>query len=154
MRNRDFSSIGQRNSDWLVGLLQKRLQSNGKAKSNDTFGNVLYVDTDIFAKETLEAFIDLSLSDFNQTPYFTFYSLEDSDIVDTFAEVLVEGAVLYALSSQALLERGREFQMTDGGVTFNPPSVSELLNTQFSTLLQYHWEKLKTIKHRITEFKK
>lgn len=54
--------------------------------------------------------------------------------------------MLYALASQALLERGREFQTTDNGVTFNPPSISELLNTQYSVLLQHHWEKLKTIK--------
>jgi hypothetical protein len=151
--NKTLSNIGQRNLDWLVGLLKQRLQSSGKAKANDTHGNVIYVDVDIFAKETLETFIHLSLSDFNQVPYFTFFTMEDSKIVDTFADVLVEGAVLSALASKALIERGREFQIVDSGITFDPPTVSDLMNTQYSTLLGYHWEKLKTIKSRITEFK-
>lgn len=154
MKNEKLSSIGQRNLDWLIGMLKQRLQSSAKAKSADTNGNVIYVDTDIFAKETLEAFVNLSLSDFNQTPYFTSFSFEDSNVIDTFADILVEGAVLYCLSSKALVERGREFTFVDNGIMMDPPAVSDMLNTQFSTLLQYHWEKLKTIKNRITEFKK
>lgn len=152
--NRNLSSIGQRNLDWLVGLLQQRLQTKGKAKNIDNKGAVTYVDVDIFNRETLEAFVNLSLSDFNQVPYFTFFTLEDSSIVDTFAEVLVEGATLYALSSQALIERGREFTLGDNGIGFNPPQMSEMLNTQYCTLLNFHWEKLRAIKDRITEFKK
>ena len=66
--------------------------------------------------------------------------------METFAEVLVEGATLYALASQALLERGREFQMSDNGISFDPPNLSELLNTQYSILLVHHWDKLKLIK--------
>jgi hypothetical protein len=154
MRNKNFSSEGQRNSDMLVTLLRSRLHDNGKAKSNDAHGNVVYVDCDIYKKEMLEGFIELSVSNFNQVPYFTFFTLEDDTFVDCFAEVLVEGATLYALSSQALIERGREFQIVDKGITFDPPTVSEMLNTQYCTLLSHHWEKLKTIKNRITEFKK
>jgi hypothetical protein len=38
-----------------------------------------------------------------------------------------------------LIERGREFQINDNGVTFQPPGVSEILMTQYST--EYtHWE--------------
>ena len=146
MRNKNLSETAQQNSDVLVNLLQDRLRSSGKAKSIDTNGNTIYVDCDIYTKETLESFIDLSISEFNQTPYFTFYSLEDGKFVETFTEVLVEGATLYALSSQALIERGREFQITDSGLTFDPPNVSELLNTQYSVLLGHHWDKLKVIK--------
>lgn len=150
---KNLSSIGQANLNWLVSLLKQRLQSSGKAKSTDTNGNIIYVDMDIFARETLEAFIYLSLSDFNQVPSFTLFTLEDSDIIDTFAEVLVEGAVLSALASKSLIERGREFTIVDKGLTFEPPTVSELMNTQYSTLLRYHWEKLKAIKARINEFR-
>src|SRR5208337_3193762 len=108
----------------------------------------------IYSNDMLAGFIELSVSDFNQVPNFTYYTLDDDKFVDTFAEVLVEGATLYALSSQALLERGREFMMTDNGITFNPPSISEMLNTQYSTLLVYHWDKLKFIKSHIDKFKK
>lgn len=136
----------ERNTDKLVGLLKQRLQSAGKAKSLDEFGNTIYIDIDIYSRAMLRAFVELSISSFNQTPYFSFFTLDDSPFVDTFAEVLVEGATLYALSSQALIERGREFQLTDTGISFNPPSISEMLNTQFSTILVHHWDKLKVIK--------
>lgn len=149
-----MKDLTQTNLNKLVTLLKQRLQSGGgKAKTVDTNGNTIYVDTDIFSKESLEAFIQLSLSDFNQVPHFTFFTLEDSKVIDTFADVLVEGAVLSALASKALVERGREFQIVDNGITMEPPTISELLNTQYSTLLGFHWEKLKTIKARITEFK-
>lgn len=154
MRNKDLSSEGQRNSDRLINLLQDRLNDKGKAKSTDTQGNVIYIDCNIYSKSVLESFIDLSVSEFNQTPDFTDFTLETSRFVDCFAEVLVEGAVLYALSSQALIERGREFRITDSGVNFDPPAVSDMLNTQFSTLLGHHWNKLKHIKVNIGSFKR
>ncbi len=154
MRNQNFSSEGQRNSDSLVALLQNRLQSKGKSKSADANGNIVYIDHDIYAKEMLESFIDLSVSEFNQTPKFTSFTLENSRFVDCFTEILVEGATLYALSSQALLERGREFQLQDNGLTFNPPNISEMLSTQFNTMLNHHWEKLKYIKQDIDKFNK
>ncbi len=102
----------------------------------------------------LEAFIDLAVSEFNSTPDFTDFTLENSRFVDCFAEVIVEGATLYALSSKALIERGREFQITDSGLQMQPPAVSEMLNTQFSTLLAHHWDKLKHIKLHIKSFTK
>jgi hypothetical protein len=146
MRNKKLSDTAQTNSDTLVSFLQDRLRSSGKTKSSDTEGNTIYVDCDIYTKEVLESFIDLSISEFNQIPTFTYYSLEDSLFVETFTEVLVEGATLYALASQALIERGREFQILDNGISFDPPVVSELLNTQYSTLLSHHWKKLNVIK--------
>lgn len=154
MRNENLSSEGQRNLEWLVSLLKNRLQSSGKAKSHDQNGNVVYIDSDVYAPSMLETFVHLSISDFNQTPYFTFFTLENSRFVDCFTEVLVEGATLYALSSQALIERGREFQTIDNGIVFDPPTVSDILNTQYCTLLNHHWEKLKVIKDRIKDFDK
>src|SRR5208283_1552295 len=134
--------MSTKNSDKLILLLQNRLRSNGKAKSCDSFGNTIYVDCDIYTKEILDSFLELSVSNFNQFPIFTNFTLGDDKFVDTFAEVLVEGATLYALSSQALIERGREFSIQDGSIHFNPPTVSELLNTQYSTLLGHHFMKL------------
>lgn len=154
MKNQNISSEGIRNSNNLLALLKNRLQSNGKSQSRDKYNNIIYVDCDIYSNETLLSFIELALSEFNQTPHFTFYTLENSRFVDCFAEVLVEGATLYALSSKALIERGREFLIQDDGVHFAPPAVSDMLNTQFSTLLSHHWDKLKIIKASISEFDK
>lgn len=137
----------------LLKMLKMRLRSSGSTKQADSFGNDVYIDSDIYATEMLITFLEMSLSDFNSVPYFTFYSFEDSKIIETFAAVLVEGATLYALGSQALIERGREFAMTDNGLTFTPPSLAELLQTQYSQLCTSHYEKLKYIKLHWLDFK-
>lgn len=145
----DYSQNAIRNINKLLKSLKNRLNSAGKAKSTDGYGNVIYVDCDIFSVDMLVTFIATALWDFNQVPYFTFFTFEDANFVDQFGEVLVEGATLYSLASKALIERGREFTVTDNGVNFNPPTVSELLNTQYSTLLAHYWEKLKYIKNSL-----
>lgn len=145
----NYSQFAIKNINKLIKSLRNRLNSSGKAKSADSFGNVIYVDCDIFSVDMLTTFIATALWDFNQVPYFTFFDFDDSDFIEQFGEVLVEGATLYALASKSLIERGREFQITDNGLNFNPPTVSELMQTQYSTLLSHYWEKLKYIKNSL-----
>jgi hypothetical protein len=132
--------------------LKSILRSNYRSKSFDLNQNVVYIDADVFGNKLLNTFLDLSLSDFNQTPYFTFFTFNDEKFVNTFINVLVEGAILYALSSQALIERGREFVTTDNGIEVNPPNVSEMMQTQYHSLIHLHFEKLKLIKSSIRDF--
>jgi len=141
-----YSQCAIKNINKLMKSLRARLNSSGKSKSTDSYGNVVYVDCDIFSVDMLTTFLATALWDFNQVPFFTFFTFEEDYFVEQFGEILVEGATLYALASQALIERGREFQLTDNGVNFNPPTVSELLQTQYGTLLSNYWEKLKFIK--------
>ena len=138
-----------KNINKLIKSLRARLNSAGKAKSKDGYGNVIYVDCDIFSVEVLTTFIATALWEFNQIPYFTFFQFDDDNFVEQFGEILVEGATLYALASKALIERGREFQITDNSINFNPPTVSELLNTQYSGLLTAYIDKLKYIKNSL-----
>ena len=138
------------NLEKLKGYLRDRLGSKAKRQSIDGNQNVVYVDADIYSDETLENFLILSLSDFNQVPNFTNYSFDDDMFVTRFAAIFVEGATLYALASQALLERGREFTMTDAGVSFIPPSMAEMLNSQYALVLATYWEKLRLIKINLT----
>lgn len=145
----NYSQCATININKLIKSLKARLNSAGKAKSADAYGNTVYVDCDIFSISMLTTFLATALWDFNQVPYFTFFQFDDQDFVDQFGEILVEGATLYALSSKALIERGREFQITDNGLNFNPPTVSELMQTQYSTLLSHYWEKLKYIKNSL-----
>lgn len=132
----------------LMKLVKACLSSRGKQRSLDGYGNVFYLDTDIYSNNQLSMFLDLSLSEFNQTPYFTSFTWDDPDFITTFANILVEGAVLLCLASQSLIERGREFTFVDGyqSIEFNPPTISEMLQTQYSNLLGHHFEKLKLIK--------
>jgi hypothetical protein len=145
----NYSQCATKNINKLMKVLRARLNSAGKAKSTDSYGNVVYVDCDIFSVDMLTTFLASALWDFNQVPFFTFFTFDDDGFVDQFGEILVEGATLYSLASKALIERGREFQITDNGLNFNPPTVSELMTTQYSTLLSHYWEKLKYIKNSL-----
>jgi hypothetical protein len=142
----EYSQTAILNINKLIKSLKARLNSAGKAKSVDSFGNTIFVDCDIFSIDMLVTFLATALWDFNQVPFFTFFTFDDTNFVDQFGEILVEGATLYALASKALIERGREFSITDNGINFNPPTVSELMNTQYNTLLTHYWDKLKMIK--------
>lgn len=144
-----YSQHAIKNINKLIKSLKARLNSSGKAKSADAYGNVIYVDCDIFSIDMLTTFIATALWDFNQVPYFTFFDFDDTDFVEQFGEILVEGATLYSLASKALIERGREFQITDNGLNFNPPTVSELMMTEYNSLLAHYWEKLKYIKNSL-----
>ena len=145
----NYSQAAIKNINKLIKALKARLNSSGKAKSTDSYGNVIYVDCDIFSIEMLTTFLATALWDFNQVPYFTFFQFDDDNFVEQFGEILVEGATIYSLASKALIERGREFQITDNGLSFNPPTVSEMMNTQYSSLLTHYWEKLKMIKNSL-----
>lgn len=147
----NYSQIAISNINKLLKMLKNRLNSSGKSKQTIN-GNVSYVDCDIYSIDMLVTFLATALSDFNQTPYFTFITFDQTDYIDQFAEVLVEGATLYSLASMALIERGREFSLTDNGLNFTPPGVSELLETQYSTLLAHYWEKLKYIKNSLRPY--
>jgi hypothetical protein len=140
------------NINKLLPLLKARLRSSNHVASKDNNGNVVYTPCEIFSNDILSSFLSLALMDFNQVPSFTFFQFDDDRFVEQFGGILIEGATLYALSSQALIERGREFLIHDNGISFEPPTVSEMLNTQFSTLLEHHWRKLQLIKEHIKEF--
>jgi len=143
----NFSQLEINNINKLLKTLRARLNSRGKSKSKDAFGNITYVDCDIFSVDMLVTFLANSITLFNEIPHFTFFSFADTSFIDQFHDVIVEGAVIWAEASQALLERGNEMVITDNGVSFTPPSVSELLNTQFTTLVTLHQEKVKFIKN-------
>ena len=145
----NYSQTASRNINKLVKALRARLNSSGKSRSTDGYGNVIYVDCDIFSADMLTTFIAQSLSSFNEIPFFTFYTFDDTPAIDQFFNNIVEGATLTALASQALIERGREFTVTDNGVNFTPPSISEVLLTEYNSLLTNYYERLKYIKNSI-----
>jgi hypothetical protein len=142
----NYSQLAILNINKLMKTLRSRLNSRGKAKSQDKFGNVDYIDCDIFSVDMLVSFLVNSLSDFNQIPFFTFFTYEDTPIIDQFHDILVEGATLMGLASQALIERGREYVINDNGVSFTPPTMSEMLMTQYNSLLTNYYDKIKFIK--------
>jgi len=145
----DYSQAAIININKLLKALRARLNSRGKSRKTDAYGNPQYVTCDIYSVDTLVTFLASALWEFNEIPHFTSFTFDDNAFIDQFGQILVEFAALWAMASQALIERGREYQITDNGISFQPPTVSELLNTQYGTGLTHYWEKLKFIKNSL-----
>jgi hypothetical protein len=142
----NYSQNALRNINKVIKIIRARLKSAGKKRSFDQYGNPVFQDCDIFSIDQLATFAASSLTLFNEIPHFTLFTFEDTQIIDQFLDLVAQGGTIMALSSQALIERGREFNITDNGVGFTPPTVSEILNGQFGAELSNHMEKLKMIK--------
>jgi len=130
----------------LLAQLKCRLKNNAKAQILDEYGQKAYVDCPIFTDDELLCFLNGSLSEFNQTPHWTNFSYDSPVIYERNAHVVVEGAHIIALGAQMLIEAGREFTVSDNGVTMQPPPLSTTISTQFGALLTAHTERLKFIK--------
>ena len=142
----NYSQNAISNINNLLKALKARLNSSGKKKDRDSYGNVIYVDCDAFSVDMLVTFLVDSLSLFNEIPHFTTYTFEDSDFINQFFNIIVQGATILALASKQLIEKGREFNVTDNGVSFQPPTISEVMGSQYSAELTNYTEKLKIIK--------
>lgn len=142
-----FSQTAIVNLNKLIKGLKARLNSSGKSISYDQFGNKIYVDCDIFDPQSLVTFLTMSLSLFNQVPYFTAFTFDDTEIITIFFSILIQGATIYALASKALIEKGREFTVSDSGISFNPASLGDLISSQWNTELTNHTEMIKYLKN-------
>lgn len=142
----EYSQIAIKNINKLLKSLRMRLNSSGKSLAKDKFGNEIWVSCDIFSVDVLTTALATSLSQFNQVPYFTWFQFHDTDFIEQFLEILVQGAVIYCLASKSLIIRGSEWQFTDNSISFNPPTVSDLMMTQYSAEIARHNEFIKMIK--------
>jgi len=142
----DYSQRAIRNINKLIAMIKMRVANDAKAKIEDVWSNIVYVDCNIFSVSTITTAIATSITSFNQIPFFTFFTFEDTEFIEQFAEILVEGATYNLLAAQALLEQGKQFTINDQGASYTPPAVGEMLNTQYGGLLTHYWEKLKYIK--------
>ena len=136
----NFSEMAIHNINNLMKSLRYRLKNSGKSRTTDEYGNPVYKDCDIFQPDELVGFLVQSLSMFNEYPRFTTFSMENTEIIEQFHDILVQGATYLALGSQALIERGREFPINDNGVSMTPPTISEMLQTQYAKEMD-SWEK-------------
>lgn len=141
----DLSQADITNINRLMQILRIRLQSSGVRPTTDSDGNTIYENCNIFSIEEMYTFLCSSLSEFNNIPHFTDFAFSDDVVVD-FRDVIVEGAYIMALASKALIEKGREFIISDNGLSYQAPAVADLLNGQMSTLLGPYREKLKYLK--------
>jgi hypothetical protein len=118
------------NIDYLVSLLKERL----------------FVKSQVFTDKQFRTFLYQSLSSFNQTPTFTNYDFTDCTFVRIFADILVQGALVQCLGSQAVRERAHEFTTVNNGVMNSCPDVSTMLFDQYSIESNSYNNKIKEIK--------
>jgi hypothetical protein len=133
----------------LLAHLKARLKNNIEVETTDEFGNITFTNCSVFINDELTWFLSSSLSEFNQTPHFTDFTFNMEVIYNRFAYVIVEGAFILALAAQMLIEAGREFTITDNGITLNPPPLSTVLNNELSQFVARHTEMLHKIKWSI-----
>ena len=130
----------------LLKLMKRRLKNDGIRKVPDGQGGYIEEKCSVFSDAELICFLVNGLSEFNQIPHFTSFCFSDQIIYTVFADVIIQGGVILALAAQALIEKGREFTITDNGVTYQPPQIADLLNNQYGQQLADYKEKVKFIK--------
>ena len=153
----DFSEAELEGINILLKYLKCRLRSNGRKPKRDRFGafvtdgygETVYEECNVFSDEILACFLCQALSEFNMVPFFTNFSFADNEIKTTFSSLLVEGAYVVALASQALIEKGRDFTISDGGISYQPPQLGDFLASQYNNFLSTYRERLKFIKNNI-----
>lgn len=130
----------------LLKVLKSKLKNDGTRKVPDGSGGFIDSSCSVFTDDELICFLANSLSSFNQYPHTTSFLFSDSQIYDLYIDIITQGAQLVALAAQALIEKGREFSINDNGVTFQPPQVASVLESQYNAQLADYKEKLKMIK--------
>jgi len=133
----------------LLYCLKNRLKNNLEVETTDVFGNITFTQCNVFTNDELTWFLKCSLSEFNQTPHFTDFTFDMEVIHERFAYIIVEGAFILAMAAQMLIEAGREFTITDNGITMNPPPLSTILNNELSQFIARHTDMLHKIKWSI-----
>jgi len=119
----------------LMNLLRARLGSDGVRRKRDSFGryvldangNYILEPCNVFTTDELYKFLKASLAEFNSIPHFTAFTFNDPNFVNTFQHELTEGAFIMCMALQGLREKGREFQMTDDGLSYQPPMIADYL---------------------------
>lgn len=124
--------------DYYVDLVRTRLCDDGtpRPKIKDDFGNEIDAPKQVFTDEQIIKYLETSVNRLNLL--FDLDLILDGPVINKhsekihkYADLLVQGAVITALGSRALLERGREWSYEDNGVTYTPPDVSSLMQTQW-----------------------
>jgi hypothetical protein len=141
----------------LLKYLKARLRSSGRKPVRDEYGAILYdgygevitEECNVFSDELLICFLCQALSEFNMVPFFTSFLFSDEVIYKLFSSAIVEGAYVFATASQALVEKGRDFTISDGGLSYQPPALGDFLSTHYGTWLSSYRERLKFIKNSI-----
>jgi hypothetical protein len=109
---------------------------------------VMLKDTDpscaAFSDDEIDMYLESSLWAFNAKPTFTNFMWDN--LQERWSNIIVKGAVVWALYAQSILEAGREFTINDNGISYTPPPVSDKMQSYASALLAHYEKELQDIK--------
>lgn len=99
----------------------------------------------IFSDEDLENYLDRSLMMLQSMidPLPTWQTVEN-DL--KYHDLLVQGAVITALSSLALIEKGRESTVDSGGIAYTPADLSNFLLKSAKMEFEQYMSKIPALK--------
>lgn len=144
---KEFNQDEIKNLNVLLQALKATLNSDGVEERIDPLtGEVSFIPCSIFTDEQLVEFLCISLSEFNARPHFSIFTFAERRVIIQWKHIITEGANIIALAAQVLLEAGREFQVTDNGINFQPPPLSTTMSSQYGMKLTSYNEKLDMIK--------
>ena len=135
--------VDEENFDVVLHLVRVRLADAdchlSKASVLNEHGETVELFPGVFSDEELAAHIFYALDDL---------SLQLDDVsCKTHTSLVVLGAVVEALRSKALIERGREHSMKDNGVQYTPPDVSTMLMDQAHACQHEYFQKVDFLKN-------
>ena len=134
----------------MLKKLGARLNNRGVDKIIDYFDEYgkepVIQETRIFKEDVLMIFLEASLSKLNMLLNFKNPLTFIDDRAVRLEDLIIQGALLQALSSHALFECGREFVTNDSGVAFNPPKVSKMLMDQWTYEHRDYMEKIRIVR--------
>lgn len=146
----NFSEEEIVNINILLEALRSTLKSNGVKEVVDPItGLVTLVPCTVFSDDELIQFLCISLTEFNSRPFVSNIRFSDIRVSQLWKYILVEGAHLLALGAQVLIEAGREFNVSDNGISFQPPPLSTAINNQFSARYTQYKQDLDLIKRNM-----
>jgi len=153
----DFSEAELTGINVLLKFLKARLRSDGLKPSRDEYGafitdgygELVMEECNVFSDALLACLLCSALSEFNMVPFFTSFTFADEIIYKTFSAAIVEGAYIVGLASQAMVEKGRDFTISDGGISYQPPALGDFLQAHYQNFLTSYRERLKNIKNSI-----
>ena len=98
----------------------------------------------VYSECRLEMFLRRAMNDINIFPHRTFYTLENVPV--DWEIVILQGATLFALSSQGIFESFREFTVAGTSISYNPPQLANVMDTKHSGLLSEYVENKNRVK--------
>jgi hypothetical protein len=73
--------------------------------------------------------LQLALSAFNMIPCVTYFDFDDEENISQISDILVTYASYVLLIRKSLIEKCKEFNISDNGVYLQPPDISNHLIT-------------------------